>query len=41
MHTVLPQIVAQVFISFQQFFTLATKQDRDLLVEDSCAVYNL
>ena len=37
----LPRIVAQAFISFQQFFTLPTKQDRHLLVEDSCAIYNL
>ena len=39
--TVLPQITAQAFISFQQFFIQATKQDRHLLVEDSQAVYNL
>ena len=27
-HTVLPQIMAQVFISFQQLFTPATKRDQ-------------
>ena len=39
--TVLPQIVAWTFISFQQFFTQATKQDRGLLVEDLRAMFNL
>ena len=29
-HTVLSQNMAQTFISFQQLFTLATKQDRQL-----------
>ena len=29
-YTVLPQIMAWAFISFQQLFTLATKQDRRL-----------
>ena len=29
-YTVLPQIMAQAFISFQQIFTSATKQDRQL-----------
>ena len=29
-HTILPQIMARAFISFQQLFTLATKQDRRL-----------
>ena len=37
---VLPQIVVRAFISFQQVFTLATKQDSRLL-EDSHAVDNL
>ena len=37
----LPRIVPQAFISFQQFFIPATKQDRHLLVEDSHAIYNL
>ena len=32
--TVLIQILAQAFISFQQFFTLATEENRELLVED-------
>ena len=32
--TVLIQIMAQAFISFQQFFTLATEENRQLLVED-------
>ena len=32
-HTVLPQIMAQAFISFQQLFTLATKRDWRLLAE--------
>ena len=31
--TILPQIMAQAYISYQQLFTLATKQDRCLLVE--------
>ena len=31
--TILPQIMARVFISYQQLFTLATKRDRYLLVE--------
>ena len=39
--TVLPQITAQTLISFQRFFTQATKQDQCILVEDSRAVYNL
>ena len=34
-HTVLPRIVAQVFIYFQQFFAPVTKWDKCLLVEDS------
>ena len=29
-YTVLPQIIARAFISFQQLFTLATKRDRRL-----------
>ena len=32
--TVLIQIMAQAFISFQQFFTLATEENRQLLVKD-------
>ena len=32
-HTVLPQIMARAFISFQQLFTPATKQDQRLLIE--------
>ena len=40
-YTILPQIAAWVFISFQWFFTPATKWHRHLLVEDSHAVYNL
>ena len=39
--TVLPRMMDRVFISFQQIFTLATKCDRDLLVEDSDSFYNL
>ena len=39
--TVLPWIVTQEFISLQWFFIPATKQDKHLLVQDSCAVYNL
>ena len=31
--TILPQIIARAFISYQQLFTLATKQDWRLLVE--------
>ena len=32
-HTILPQIMARAFISFQQLFTPATKQDQRLLIE--------
>ena len=32
-YTVLPQIMAQAFISFLQLFTLTTKQDQRLLVK--------
>ena len=39
--TVFPQITAQAFISFQQFFTQGIKRDRHLLVEDLHTVYNL
>ena len=31
--TVLPQIMARAFISFQQLFTPATKQDQRLIYE--------
>ena len=37
-YTILPQIMAREFISFQQLFTQATKH---LLVADSHAVYYL
>ena len=38
---ILPQIVAQEIISFQQFFVPATKQDWCILVVDSHAVDHL
>ena len=40
-HTILPWIMAQTFISFQQFFSQTTKWDKHLLVEDLYAVHNL
>ena len=41
MYTILPRIMAQAFISFQQFLDQVTKQDRRLLSEETRAVYNL
>ena len=39
--TIMSQIVAQEFISFQWFFAPVTKQDWCILVEDSHAVDHL
>ena len=41
LYTILPQITAWVFISSKWFLAQTTKWDSHLLVEDSCAVYNL
>ena len=40
-YTILPQIMGQVFITFQRFLGQVTKRDRCLLSEGTRAVYNL